>query len=63
MIVEKDTLSFSFSAKDASGAELDEQLKMFVSIVKTYGYTVTKKVIIHHNGYGIVDVEGKKETK
>lgn len=60
MNIEKNTLSFSFSAKDASGEELNEQLKIFISIIKTYGYKITKKVIIHHNGYGIVDVEGKK---
>ena len=63
MDVKKNMLSFSFSARDATGEELDEQLKMFVSIVKTYGYKITKKVIITHDGFGIVDVEGIKETK
>lgn len=63
MLVDKNMLSFSFSAKGASGEELDEQLKTFVDIIETYGYKVTKKIIVQHNGYGIVDVEGKKETK
>lgn len=63
MLVDKNTLSFSFSAKCASGEELDEQLKTFVDIIEMYGYKVTKKIIVHHNGYGFVDVEGKKETK
>jgi hypothetical protein len=63
MLVEKNTLSFSFNAKCVSGEELDEQLKMFVDIIETYGYKVTKKIIVHNNGYGFVDVEGKKQTK
>ena len=63
MIVDKNILSFSFSAKTASGEELDEQLNMFVTIMKNSGYKVTKKVIVHSNGYGFLDVEGKKETR
>lgn len=61
MIVHNDQITLGFSGKDVTGEELEAQLKLFVQIAKTAGYKITKKIIIHHNGYGIVDVEGKKE--
>ena len=63
MLIDSNIISFGFSAKDASGEELNAQLKIFLRIARTAGYKITKKVITQKDGYGIVDVEGIKETK
>lgn len=56
----RDTISLRYSAKNLSGGELDNQLKSFIELAKLSGYQVTKKVIVYQDGFGIVEVEGKK---
>jgi hypothetical protein len=60
MKVVGDEVSYRFSAKLASGEELDNQLKLFVDLATMSGYVITKKFITHHQGYGIVEVDAKK---